>query len=539
MALDRNIYAALEAVVGGANISQDPGVMLGYAYNAFSFVNPEECGKFTPVRPAAVLLPDSTEQVQAIVRLCNTHKIKFKAHSTGWGPWGLANAPDQILMDLRRMNRIIDIDEKNMFAVIEPCVIAGQLQAEAMKRGLDCNIVAAGAGHSPLASATSFQGMGNKGLTTSTNERNLLGVEWVLPNGELLRLGAPAMGAGWFSGDGPGPGLRGIMRGFIGAAGGLGVFTKIGFKLYPWAGERTPRSTGTAPQYGMAIPDNSAFYLPYWDDWERMAEASYRIGEAGVAYCVTRVPIDCLNAYLTATNNEFYDLLQSDALPFKDEHRRLWCSVVSGHSAREFAYKRQVFEQIVADTRGRFLELSPAQQELLYAATIRVCYLPRVFRATGDISTSFGIEESVGLLARTTRIGEQVRGEYVKQGSFVDDGREGFWGWLYEGGRSLHWENAYHLDPTDIESRRASREYMMAASQAVVKESVGMVMLPSLFGPFADLLGPMYGNPQHLMRKIKNSFDPDNLSDSVFAVPPEPQASPEPLDKAADPDAKR
>ena len=81
-----------------------------------------------------------------------------------------------------------------------------------MKRGLDCHIVSAGPTHSPLASCTSIWGIGGKGLTESWNERNLFGVEWVLPTGDVVRLGSPGVGAGWFTADGPGPSLRGIMR---------------------------------------------------------------------------------------------------------------------------------------------------------------------------------------------------------------------------------------------------------------------------------------------------------------------------------------
>ena len=53
------------------------------------------------------------------------------------------------------MDRILEIDEKNMFAVIEPYVIAATLQAEAMKVGLNCHMIGAGASCSPLAQLTS------------------------------------------------------------------------------------------------------------------------------------------------------------------------------------------------------------------------------------------------------------------------------------------------------------------------------------------------------------------------------------------------
>ena len=68
------------------------------------------------------------------------------------------------------------------------------------------------------------------------NNRNVLGVEWVLPNGELLKLGSLGSGSGWISGDGPGPSLRGILRGTVGAMGGFGVITAAAIRLYQWGG---------------------------------------------------------------------------------------------------------------------------------------------------------------------------------------------------------------------------------------------------------------------------------------------------------------
>lgn len=188
-----------------------------------------------PHRPAAVVLPGSTAEVQAVVRICLEHGLRLKAMSTGWGIWNMVSGEDVVQVDLRRMDRILEIDERNMYAVVEPYVSCAQLQAETMKRGLNCYIIGAGAGTSPLASATSLCGYGWSGLTTGYSARNLLGVEWVLPDGEVLRLGSHGSGLGWFSGDGPGPSLRGVARGFIGNCGSLGIFTACAVKPFPGA----------------------------------------------------------------------------------------------------------------------------------------------------------------------------------------------------------------------------------------------------------------------------------------------------------------
>ena len=100
-------------------------------------------------RPVAAVLPGSAEEVQAIVKACNRFKVKYRAHSTGWVWLITPMAENVVILDMRRMNRILEIDKKNMFAVVEPYVVAAQLQAEAMKVGLNCNLIGAGASCSP------------------------------------------------------------------------------------------------------------------------------------------------------------------------------------------------------------------------------------------------------------------------------------------------------------------------------------------------------------------------------------------------------
>ena len=104
--------------MGPENICDDPAIMPAYYNTEF----------------AAVILPKNTAEVQAIVKLCNQHKLKFRPICTGWT--GMF-PPGIIYIDLRRMNHIIEINEKNMYAVVEPYVISSELQAELFKRGLN------------------------------------------------------------------------------------------------------------------------------------------------------------------------------------------------------------------------------------------------------------------------------------------------------------------------------------------------------------------------------------------------------------------
>src|SRR4030042_798388 len=104
MTLPKNVYQAFEEIVGSRNISDDTALLDSYRYSLAHtaihlgpFFN-----TFTP-RGEAVLLPGSTEEVQAIVKLCNKYKIKFKASSTFWSAQGFPSEDDTIQLDMRRM----------------------------------------------------------------------------------------------------------------------------------------------------------------------------------------------------------------------------------------------------------------------------------------------------------------------------------------------------------------------------------------------------------------------------------------------------
>ena len=201
------IKQRLEEIVGEGHVIDDPKALEIYI---------EDSSSALKRAPNYVVQPAGTAEVQKIVQLANEEKMPIIPSSSGIHRNGGA-MPTQggILVDLRRMNRILEIDEKNMYAVVEPYVIGAQLQVEAMKRGLNCHIVGAAANFSPLASCTSFCGHGLSGIAMGYSARNPLALEWVLPTGNILRLGALGAGAGWFCGDGPGLSLRGVMRGFI------------------------------------------------------------------------------------------------------------------------------------------------------------------------------------------------------------------------------------------------------------------------------------------------------------------------------------
>ncbi|MFX1595787.1 MAG: FAD-binding protein, partial [Promethearchaeota archaeon] len=113
MTLQREIFKEFEDVVGEGNIDDGDVVTNVYAYNwcteIFNYMEGKEPIPFSPV-PKAVVLPSTTEQVQKLIKLCNKYTLKFKAQSTGLGPWNQPSTDNCIIFDMRRMNKIVKID---------------------------------------------------------------------------------------------------------------------------------------------------------------------------------------------------------------------------------------------------------------------------------------------------------------------------------------------------------------------------------------------------------------------------------------------
>ncbi len=183
-----------------------------------------ECDGLTAFRtlPGAVVLPRTTEQVQAVVRLCAAHNIPFVARGSGTGlSGGALPAEGGIVLSFARMNRILEIDIANQRVVVEPGVINSHVTEAVSGEGYF---------YAPDPSSQSVCTIGGNvaenaggahclkyGFTTT----HVLGLDVVLPSGDLVSFGASTP-------DAPGYDLAGV---FVGSEGTLGVATKITLRI--------------------------------------------------------------------------------------------------------------------------------------------------------------------------------------------------------------------------------------------------------------------------------------------------------------------
>jgi glycolate oxidase len=509
MALDKDLYRALEAVVGPDNISDDPAILDSYAFRW----GPQK--EIFTQRFEAVTLPQNTAEIQAIVKLCNKYGMQFKASSTGWGFFSNPGSPRVIKMDLRRMNHIVEINEKNMYAVVEPYVIGAQLQAELMKRGLNYNMIGAGANCSAHP-FTAHSGIGHMGETTSYRERNLLAVEWVTPEGELVSLGSLGSLDEWFCGDGPGPSLRGIVMGCVAPLGGLGVFTKAATKVYHWAGPSIFPREGVSPHYALSEMPLNFFYRYFsFPSTEDMCEAVRRIGESEIAFELMGFNTAMLASNIATSNDEDFEYFEQ----FRKQVQGPGFQVILiGNSLDDFEYKKQVLQQIIEETKGKSLE--PVEDPKIAAGLVWRCIritasIRECFRAGGPFNAVLGGSHPHGEEIRYVENMSQLKNDLIKKRLVRDDGGT-FLHWSQEHGHLGHAEMLVQFKPTP-EQVKAVQELHGKAFKTALDIHYGVPNHVS-GDIFHDMFGPHACNYHLWMRKIKRAFDPNEASDPMAYI---------------------
>ena len=251
MSISKKAYRALEAIVGPRYISEDPVTCRAYRTKSY---RAETAYTIITTIPSCVVLPKNTDEVQRIVKVCNRYKIPYTPCSTYWYATSAPKKANELLIDLKRMNNLV-LDSKHMYAIVEPGVIYGQLQQEAMNHGLYTMVSGGGSQASVLVNHLNH-GWSPLNYRTGIISRRLLGIEWVLPDGELLRLGSLALNEEDFSwGDGIGPDLRFLLRGASGWLGAMGIVTRLATKLVPFHTEKM-EPIGITPDTALKLPQN-------------------------------------------------------------------------------------------------------------------------------------------------------------------------------------------------------------------------------------------------------------------------------------------
>jgi 4-cresol dehydrogenase (hydroxylating) len=182
--------------------------------------------------PSAGVAPASAEEVQAVIRLANEHKIPLwpvsRGKNLGYGA-AAPRLPGSVVLDLGRMNRILEVDEKLAYCVIEPGVSFFDLQNYIEANKLPLWLSVPGNAWGSVMGNALDRGFGYTPYGLHTN--NICGMEVVMPDGDMIRTGMGAMAGNhtWhLNRYGFGPSWDQMF-----CQSNLGVVTKMGMWLMP------------------------------------------------------------------------------------------------------------------------------------------------------------------------------------------------------------------------------------------------------------------------------------------------------------------
>ena len=216
--IDQVIIKKLRDIVGDQFVITDEEKIEPYSHDEI----PE--AKYANT-PEVVVKPKTVEEISQIIKLANEKLFPITPRGAGSGlSGGAVPLFGGVVLSVERMNKIIEIDEQNMMAVVEPGIVTNDLNDKVKHTGLFF------AGY-PMSVESCFIGGnvaenagGGKAVKYGVTERYIIGLEFVTPTGEIVEVGGKRIK------DVTGYNLRAFL---VGSEGTLGIITKVIIKLLP------------------------------------------------------------------------------------------------------------------------------------------------------------------------------------------------------------------------------------------------------------------------------------------------------------------
>ncbi|MBW2615004.1 MAG: FAD-binding oxidoreductase [Deltaproteobacteria bacterium] len=446
-----DIYTSLKNIVGEDNVSNNPEEL---------FIYSRDPGAQHPRRVDYVVMPETTGEVQKVVMLANEKKIPITPLGGGFTLSALV-VPNRggIVLDMKKMDKIIEVNETNRYALIEAGVSQAALQAYLKKHHphLQHSTPEAPPTVTVVGNAL-IQGHGHISPRYGVNSDMVNGMEVVLPTGEICTTGSASVSPYWFT-RGPLPDLAGL---FIGWFGTTGVVTKLSMKLYP------------KPAYREVL----AFQT---DDIDSIADAIVDVTQ-----------LDLL---------EDYFLIMQEKPDWMNHMFHI--IIVSGHSEEELEFKKSAFKGLFNKFKGgdkvKFVDdLHPALEK-------RFLDVPPLAALAADFRKGGGFEYTGAILPidkvpEAWRKGIDISRKYGMVCSYVHQVltcHSVMFGFNYSFNRA---------DEQDIEITRKALE----ESNRLTLELGGMIWKGEVAAQKLTM-EKMDPNTAQLIQKVKKLLDPNGI----------------------------
>ncbi len=500
MAILNEAYKVLESIVGTEYISEDPALCEGYRSGPGGYEDGLGYERVMTRVPDCVVMPKTTDEVQRIVRACYRYKIPYVPYSTGfYGPRSHPHVKGALLIDLKRMTEF-EIDERHLYAVVGPGIVYSQLQEEAFKRGAYVVIGGGGAQASVVANMIG-DGWSPLSHRVGLPHRRILGTELITPDGELVRMGSLALGDDPFWGEGIGPDLRGMLRGFTGVRGCLGIVTRMAVKLLPFQPEKM-EPTGISPNTTLALPPKRVKWINFTvHSKEALRQPMYEIAQAEIGGAVTKVPLFWRALAKARDKEEFWELWSKENESTIANFFVLRVLLIGFTSEAQLEYEERVLMDIMNKYGAEPRQTRPTDESWFKNADSSGMWL-----MTGSyISVDYVIETIEHAVKHGESYARLKKGytpplmpDYGDPGWFqsFELGHQGYSEFL------IYWDQDENTDGVD--------HFYLETSKMNIREH----FYTALLGPHQPLYltGPAYGPNYHKwMLGVKDEFDPEWL----------------------------
>jgi glycolate dehydrogenase FAD-linked subunit len=214
--MDASTKENIKQIVGSKNYFDSVEDRLCYSFDATPLLKQ---------MPEGVIFPESEEQISKILKLANQELFNVVPRGAGTGLSGGAIPVENcVVLVMTKWNKILEIDNANLTATVQPGVVTGVLQNEVEKLGLFYPPDPGSVSVCTVGGNVANNAGGLRGLKYGVTKNYVLGTEMILPNGDLLKTGGKNVK------DTAGYNLRDFI---VGSEGTLGIITKILLKLIP------------------------------------------------------------------------------------------------------------------------------------------------------------------------------------------------------------------------------------------------------------------------------------------------------------------
>jgi len=450
--LSSGVLKKLRELIGYENVLDSPETRIAYSYDAAAI---------PPELPAAVIRPSTRDQVSEIVKLANSENFAIVPRGSGTGlSGGAVPSGDSLVLLTNHWNRILEIDTENLTVLVEPGVITADLHRAVEALGFMYPPDPGSSTISTLGGNVAENAGGLRGLKYGVTKNYVMGMEVVLPTGEILHTGGKSVK------DVAGYNLKDVL---VGSEGTLGIFTKILLRIVP------------KPEIYKTM---LAFYSSM-DDAARTVSSviAAKITPAMLEF-LDNTTIRCVEEYAglgLPTDAAAMLLIEVDGRkPVVEEDARLIGEICRAHGAGSVAVSKDDQES---------LRLKTARRSALTS-------LARVMPTTIMEDVAVPRSELASLIARICEIGSR-HGVMIGNFGHAGDG---------------------NLHPNYLTDARDKRAFASAEKAILEVEESAIEMGGTITGEHGvglykkRLLEKMVGSPSLMMMKtLKQMMDPNNV----------------------------